>query len=130
MSVPVVRLTLPVPPASNRYWRCWRGRIVKSAEARAYALQVRAGWLLATRGRLPFVGAVVVKLRWFRAARRGDLDGRLKIVLDCLQGLAYGNDAQIVRLFAERHEDRDRPRLEVEVEQDPVPSPAVLMEEA
>lgn len=64
-------LTLPVPPASNRYWRVWRGRVVTSPEARAYRLVVRSHWLGATRGQLPLVGPVAVTVRWFRAARRG-----------------------------------------------------------
>jgi len=77
---------------------------------------VRSHWLGATRGQLPLVGPVAVTVRWFRAARRGDLDGRQKIILDCLEGLAYGNDRQIVWLLAERFEDKTRPRLELEIQ--------------
>jgi Holliday junction resolvase RusA-like endonuclease len=35
--------------------------------------------------------------------------------VDSLQGAAYTNDRQIVRLFAEKRYDKDSPRLEVEV---------------
>lgn len=108
-----VTLVLPVPPASNRYWRKFRNTIVKSPEARAYQLEVKRAW--ARERLLPIVGAVAVTLRWYRAAKRGDLDGRLKVVLDCLQGLAYENDKQIIRILAERHEDPANPRLEVEI---------------
>lgn len=37
-----VRLTLPEPPSTNRYWRVWRNRAVKSSEATAYIATVAA----------------------------------------------------------------------------------------
>ena len=32
-----VSFTLPYPPSANRYWRSYRGRVVKSEEARRYS---------------------------------------------------------------------------------------------
>lgn len=89
--------------------------MVKSPEARAYVLEVQREWQRVSTGGGPIEGQVAVELRWYRAARRGDLDGRLKVALDCLQGLAYRNDAQITRLSAERFEDPASPRVEIEV---------------
>lgn len=105
-------VTLPVAPASNRYWRVWRNRAVRSKEATAYLKAVRA---IVGERRL-FLGPIAVRLTWYREARRGDLDGRLKVTLDALQGCLYENDNQIVELHAYRRECPAQPRIVVEVE--------------
>lgn len=91
---------LPYPPSSNRYWRVWRGRAVKSTEARAY----QAAVALANRGAVPLTGPVSVDLVVTRPAKRGDLDNFLKVVLDALKGIAFVDDAQIVTIGARRVE--------------------------
>ena len=106
-------LVLPEPPSANRYWRLVRGRAVVSAEARAYRRTVTAlaGHLRPIAGPSP----VRVRIAWHRGRRSGDLDNRLKQVLDCLCGLAYEDDAQIVELYATRHDDPKNPRVEITV---------------
>lgn len=91
-------IKLPFPPSANRYWRVFRGRAVKSPEARQYQANVRA---LAT-GHRPLTGRVSVELRFIRPARRGDLDNRLKVLLDALKGVAYLDDKQVTRILAEQ----------------------------
>ena len=112
-------LTLPVPPSANRYWRIYRNRAVKSAEARAY--QNRVGWLTRSafeyRSMCPFPSeSVKLTVRWYRGAKMGDLSNRIKVVEDALQGFAYVNDSQVVELHAYRFEDKANPRVEVTVE--------------
>jgi len=107
-------LTLPVPPSSNRYWRIWRGKAVKTAEARAY--RDRVAVLAHQQGVHGLLrGPVAVTVRWFRAAHMGDLDNRLKVALDSLNGVAWADDRQIVELHAYRAEDKAHARLEVTV---------------
>ena len=67
-----MNITLPVPPSANRYWRNFRGRMVVSAEARAYKEQ--AAWIAKAAGMEPVAGDVSVTLRVYRQAKRGDLD--------------------------------------------------------
>ena len=106
-------LILPEPPSANRWWRKFRNRMVLSAEARAYKHMVA---LRCLEHRIkPLSGEVVVQLEWYRGRKAGDLDKRIGIVLDALQGSMYGNDAQIVRLEADRYEDKANPRLFVSV---------------
>lgn len=113
MTVPVVRLALPEPPSANRWWRMWRNRMVKSGEATAYQERVRV--MLADLGFLkrtamgniqgavyPKPHPVSVTIVWTRSARRGDLDKRLGILLDAMQGAVYENDSQIAELHAFR----------------------------
>ena len=108
-------LTLPVPPTSNKWWRMWRGRMVKSNEAREYQ---ETASQLAMMQQIPLIEKpteVCVTIRWFREAMRGDLDKRYSIMLDALQGIAYENDSQIAEIHAYRELDRQNPRMEVMV---------------
>lgn len=102
--------TLPVPISANRWWRKWRGRMVLSDEARAYKSLVRMAYR-----RAEIRGEIAIDVKWYRERRAGDLDKRLPIVIDSLQGVAYANDSQIVRLSASRFEDPKNPRLVVTV---------------
>ncbi len=106
--------TLPWPPSVNRYWRVWRGRSVLSTEGRRYKLA--AGLLARKGGMRPLAGPVSLTVRAYRPRRTGDLDNTLKAIGDCLCGVAYVDDDQIVELHAYRDEDKVRPRVEVTVE--------------
>ena len=87
--------------------------MVKSREAREYQENVS---ILAIQQRIPLIKKpteVVVTIRWYREALRGDLDKRYSIMLDALQGIAYENDSQIAEIHAFRALDRENPRVEV-----------------
>lgn len=109
----LVTITLPYPPSANRYWRNVNGRMVKSAEARGY--QESAGWMAKEQGLQPLVGAVAVDVRVYRPAQRGDLDNCLKVVLDAMKGIGYDDDSQIIRITAERFNDKQNPRIELAI---------------
>lgn len=108
-----MRITLDMPPSSNRYWRVGGGHVYRSQEASAYKSYV--GLLCNTAAIAPLEGDLRVTLRFYRPARRGDLDNRIKIILDALQGHAYFNDSQIAEIHARRCEDKANPRVEVEI---------------
>jgi len=93
--------------------------MVKSREAREYQ---ELASILAIQQRIPLVKKpqeVVVTVRWFREALRGDLDKRYSIMLDALQGVAFENDAQVAEIHAYRSLDRENPRMEVIVSRKP-----------
>ena len=111
-----MRLELPYPPSTNRLWRSDRGgRPHLTKEARRYksAVRLRA---LAAGHRKPIEGPVYVMLAVYRPLRRGDLDNRVKAVLDALRGVAFVDDDQVVGLTAFRHDDPDNPRIVADVE--------------
>ncbi|HXI15179.1 MAG TPA: RusA family crossover junction endodeoxyribonuclease [Chloroflexota bacterium] len=111
-----VNVTLPYPPSSNRYWRTDRGgRPHLSDEAKAYKLDVLLFAVAA--GLRPLEGPVRLTLTIFRPRRAGDLSNRIKILEDALNGIAWGDDKQIVELHAYRKEDKTNPRAEVTIEQ-------------
>jgi crossover junction endodeoxyribonuclease RusA len=87
--------------------------MVVSAEAKAYKQEV--AWIAKAAGIELLVGDIAVTMRVYRPAKRGDLDNSTKILLDSLIGIAYTDDSQIVRIVAERYDDKRNPRVEVEV---------------
>lgn len=107
---------LPYPPTANLYWRVWRGRAVKSAEARNYQKRVKLLAKASLGARVePLRGPVRVEVSVYRPAKRGDLDNTLKVILDALRGIAYGDDAQVVEILARRNDDAANPRAIVTV---------------
>ena len=103
------KLTLPVPPSANKYWRVYKNRIVTTDEARVYKQEIQ----LLFRELLPIAGNVAVNFTVYRPAKRGDLDNYNKIMLDALQGLVYSNDNQITEIHSFRRDDHNNPRVEL-----------------
>jgi crossover junction endodeoxyribonuclease RusA len=117
MSEPL-KLTFPVPPSANRYWRTVvaKGRAMTfvSTEAKQYKKDVSTLAKVAGIRRL-LQSELAVTVRFYRAQRSGDLDNRLKCLLDAMQNAIYISDSQIVEIHAFRHDDKYQPRVEVEI---------------
>ena len=118
---------LPEPPTANNYWRHAGRNTYLTAEAKAYRLVVRAAYLHHDSYLLRAVAwaltvqfpteALSVRFAWYRGQRRGDLDNRIKQLLDALSGLAYTDDKQIVHIECTRHDDAVRKgRIDVTIE--------------
>jgi crossover junction endodeoxyribonuclease RusA len=107
-----MKITLPFPPSANRYWRRYRNVMCLSAEAKEY--RRAAQHVLAQNNVVPIQGAVAITLHFYRPRKSGDMDNRMKQLLDSLQGHAYNDDAQIVEMHAYRHDDKANPRVEIE----------------
>lgn len=123
-----MKATLPYPPSTNVYWRVFRGRAVLSAEAKKYKATVKV--LLAKHPILS--GPVALTAYVYRPQRSGDLDNRLKVLGDALNGVIWADDKQVVEIHAYRHDDKANPRVEIEVtalaEDVAVPGPAEVAE--
>lgn len=75
-----MRIELPLPPLSNRYWRYYRGRVVPSPEAVRYKTGVKLRAL--TLGlRDPLACEVCVSVTIYRKRKAGDTDNFLKVML-------------------------------------------------
>jgi crossover junction endodeoxyribonuclease RusA len=102
-----MRLMLPTPPSANRYWRTYRNRVVRSDEAVAYKAEVARiaqQQLPPTDKMIRKGGKVGVVVHWVRQRRAGDLDNRLKVLFDALEGICYEKDSQIVEIHAYRRD--------------------------
>lgn len=107
-------MLLPYPPSVNRYWRNFRGRMIRSPEAIEYkdtvaaiALEsktqmlngcVRVDMLLHPPLPKDWEKRVKKDRLWLLSVRRIDLDNAMKVAIDALQGIAYDNDRQITAL--------------------------------
>jgi crossover junction endodeoxyribonuclease RusA len=87
-------------------WRNFRGHTVISAEGKAWKEQ--AAWAARAAGVRPLQGDVAVDVTLHpkltkngKASKaRLDLDNVLKGALDCLNGVAFADDRQVVRIAA------------------------------
>lgn len=104
----------PIPKQSFRY-----AKSGSYQTARVKAHQDRIGWAAKEACELldPSGGDVVVDVCfWRKAKRRCDLDNLTKMVLDGMKGIVFEDDAQIVRLKAEKRDcDGLKPRTCVRV---------------
>jgi len=103
----IIKLKLSVPPSANEYFHVTaKGGRYPTPEAKAYRAAVAMLSTLRFRGiAQPWFpeGDVALSMYWSRKnLAAGDLDNRLKILLDALQGVAYTNDRQVARIVAER----------------------------
>lgn len=86
--------------------------MVVSAEARAYRSQV---WLM-NKGNKLLAGDVHVTINVYRPRKAGDLNNRLDVLFDALEGVAYVDDKQIVSIRALRFDLKENPGVDVWVE--------------
>lgn len=110
-----IAVTLPYPPSVNAYFRAKGNRVYLTDDARQYKRAVKL--MLGNRFDM-FTGRVAVNVSIFRPRKSGDLDNRLKVMLDALQGVAYENDSQITEIHAFRYDDKENPRVEVLIYED------------
>lgn len=88
----------------------------KTAEATEYQ-RLAANTARAAGVRLiPKSTKVKLSVLWYRERKAGDLDNRLKVMVDALEGVAFDNDSQIAQIEA-RYDDTEpgNPRMVVEV---------------
>lgn len=109
-------ITLPYPPLLNHIYRRTARGVFLAPKAAAYKAEVAA--LYPAWQQSPTNAPCALTVRVYRPQKRGDVDGVLKLLLDCLQGILYIDDAQVVELHVYRHDAPNRKSARVEVEAD------------
>ena len=71
------------------------------------------GW--AYKGKPFFPGPVALRITFYRNRKGADIDNLLKSLMDGLNGVAYGDDVQVVRVEMDKRLDRKNPRVELEI---------------
>ena len=102
----MIVLDLPYPVSNNKNARMVNGRMVISAEARAYKNTV--GWIAKSVGAKVQKGDLCVTVNYkprmnkdgSASKVRMDIDNVLKVMFDALNGIAWVDDSQIVKLIA------------------------------
>lgn len=111
-------LSLPVPESGNRANRVGQGHLYANPVVKAYRRIVADCLRQQVPGHVPFEGSVALVVVWYRARKAGDLDNRLKVLLDCLAPLVYRNDRQVCSIHAVRSDDDPAgARIDVVVEE-------------
>lgn len=122
----MVKLVLPYPVSANRYWRSvvvqrrdgpQKPRAVTFVSEEAKAYKQECGWRAKAAGCKPASGLIELRIALVPKNRVCmDLDNALKVTIDALKGIVYGDDAQVFRIVAERRDpDPTGARLEVEI---------------
>ncbi len=100
--MPELRVTLPLPPSANRYWRTYQGRTVRSADATSYIALVAAE--LRGQRQIPDTARVHLTLRVWCDKRR-DLSNCLKVTEDALAQALGWDDRQTAEIHLYKHEE-------------------------
>ena len=108
----VFTLTLPLPPSVNHMYLPRRGggrRLSPDAAAWKQAAYFAALEVFPDA----LTGEIEVVYDFYFPDRRPDIDNCLKALNDALQGAAYLNDRQIMKITASKYLDKRNPRVEV-----------------
>lgn len=88
------------------------GRYFTNPEHKKYAKDIHH----MCHGIEPIAGDVKMDIIWYRKTKRGDIDSKLKTLLDSFNGYLYKDDSQITDLHIVRNDtDKKNPRMEVTV---------------
>jgi crossover junction endodeoxyribonuclease RusA len=118
MGADLISLILPWPPSVNRIWRSVGGRVLLSADGRAYRQAVAVAVVEQHGAGDPLAGRLSMTIRAYPPdRRRRDLDNLLKAILDSLEhaGSVYVNDSQIDHLSIHRCAVEVGCRLEIQI---------------
>lgn len=110
-------LELPLPPSTNAVYRSARGMpgVYMTKAGKDYKKAVQEICIL--HDLEPFAGPVRVTMWVFFQRKGSDLANREKLLIDALEGFAFGNDKQIVELLMLKRLDKAAPRVEVKIEE-------------
>lgn len=116
---PVLRVTLPLPPARLSANRTGSSRVARAREV--YAYRTDAGWKFAGAGtvRVRLDSAAVRALFFYPTNRRRDPDNALSSLKPAWDGMQDAgiieNDSSLTHLPAVLGIDKENPRVELEV---------------
>ena len=123
-----VRFRIPYPPSVNNLYglRClkirgrWTAVPYKTGEHGDYLGAVGNAVRVAqlrdpSLSVLPLSGLLRLTIRLYRPRQIGDWDNPLKALNDSLNGVAWGDDAQVCEGHVYRLDDKHDPRVEVEI---------------
>lgn len=92
-----------LPPSTNAMYRCFRGRICKSARLKMFEQQILVHFDELEQEITMIDGKFDVDVSFYLKGNRDtDLDNLLKALLDGLEGILYKNDKMITSITARK----------------------------
>jgi len=111
----MIRLTLP-PPLNAMYRAAWSGKGVrKTDECKDWETDTQITCRTLGIRMIPGNVRIRMTIDLYYGSHERDIDSSLKATLDCLQGVVYENDRQIVELLIRKYQDKLAPRLEIDI---------------
>lgn len=111
-----LRFRIPVSPMpQNHAWRIMRGHLVLNPKATEWKRIVGDHAAAAQPPGWNRLGSFEVEIASTFSTDTADADGPVKLILDAMQGIAYANDRQVVRLIATKAVAYDAPHVVVSV---------------
>ena len=113
-----INISLPWPPSVNRVWRSVGGRVLLSAEGRAYRQAVAVAVLEQHGAGDPLTGRLSMIIEAYPPDRRKrDIDNLAKASIDAIGStkLIFVNDSQIDHLSIHRCAVEKPGRLEIQI---------------
>lgn len=106
-----MKLIITTKPISVN--KLYQGRRFLTPEGKSTKLAMC--WEIKSQWRHPIItGEVSMSVTFYFKDRRGlDIDGAIKGLLDCMTGLCYTDDRQIVDLDVHKRIDAKKPRIEI-----------------
>ncbi len=93
-----------LPPSTNAMYRCFRGRICKSARLKMFEQQILVHFDELDQEITMIDGKFAVDVSFYLKGNRDtDLDNLLKALLDGLEGILYKNDKMITSITARKY---------------------------
>lgn len=102
-----------VPPSLNSAYKKYRNRVVLSQRAKDFKQLVLES---APEGLEPMQGPIKMEVSLqFRGGRKRDLDNYLKVLIDALKGVYFGDDDQIYEVRAKKGLRSQEDKVEVAI---------------
>lgn len=105
-----ISLTTPMISVNKMY----RGRRFLSKEGKDTKYEIGLE-LLAMRLVAPLETPVALNIIFYVKNNRADIDNMLKALLDCMTGIVYKDDSQIIELHCFKEIDKENPRTVIQV---------------
>lgn len=107
-------IDLPWPPSTNRIWRHGRGRTYLDPRYAAWKREADATYLANKRKWRPIKGQFNARITLDETRpRRGDLDNRIKPILDFLQRVGLIENDSLLKALSVTWGDADGVRVEL-----------------
>ena len=119
-----IRIVIPSEPVPLARARFSGSHVYQPKRNREYRAIVQQAARSVMGNRPPMTGEVTATVKLYRRYRPttrifGDVDNHLKAIFDGLNGIAFEDDAQVVRCLVEKFKDAKDPRAEITLENFP-----------